>query len=180
MMLRNAMCAALLACSPAWAQPAATNYDESKVGTYTLPDPLLLRSGKRVTDAGAWERLRRPEILDLFQTQVYGRSPARPERMTFELASVDRKALGGTAVRKEVTVYFTGAKSGPRMTILLYLPARVTKPVPVFLGLNFTGNHEVNVDPGIRLAEVWTRNAGGNRIARKRAAETTRGAAAGR
>ena len=64
----------LLAC----AQGFKANYDESLVPKYELPDPLVLLSGKRVTDVKTWKRLRRPEILKLFQDHVYGRAPARP------------------------------------------------------------------------------------------------------
>jgi len=65
---------------------------------------------------------------------MYGRSPGRPEGLRFEVSSIDRSALGGQAVRKQVTVYFFGTKDGPKMDLLLYLPAAARKPVPVFPG----------------------------------------------
>ena len=55
------------------AQPAEVNYDESRVPTYELPDPLLSAGGQRVTDASTWRTTRRPEVLHLFETQMYGR-----------------------------------------------------------------------------------------------------------
>ena len=67
----------------AFAQPAGANYDESKAGSYTLPDPLVLSSGERVKDTATWEKRRRPEILRLFEQHVYGRSPGRPKQMAF-------------------------------------------------------------------------------------------------
>src|SRR5580704_10773092 len=39
-----------------------SNYDETKVGAYTLPDPLVLADGRAVTDAATWFNRRRPEI----------------------------------------------------------------------------------------------------------------------
>ncbi len=141
-----------------FAQRPDTNYDESKVPKYVLPDPLVLASGQPVRDARTWTAKRRPEILELYRANVYGRSPARPRGMTFELAEISREALGGSAVRKQVTMYFSDKKDGPKMEVLLYLPAGAKKPVPVFLGLNFTGNYTVNADPGIRLGEVWQRD----------------------
>src|SRR6266852_1416762 len=91
------------------AQPLPVNYDESKVGTYTLPDPLVLQNGRRVTTAATWTKQRHPEILHLFETNVYGRTVAgRPSAMTFELVDIEKKALNGTAIRKQVAIYFTG------------------------------------------------------------------------
>jgi hypothetical protein len=158
------------------AQPAGANYDESKTGTFTLPDPLVLSSGEHVKDTATWEKRRRPEILSLFETHVFGRSPGKPARMTFELKSIDKNALGGSAVRKEVTVLFTGSASGPKMDLLIYLPAKATRPVPVFLGLNFGGNQTVHVDPAIAVTKSWIRDNKSNH----QATEASRGSAASR
>src|SRR6266542_961684 len=61
------------------------NYDEALVGTYTLPDPLVLANGKPVRDAKTWYQKRRPEILKLFEENEYGRAPGRPAEMHFAL-----------------------------------------------------------------------------------------------
>src|SRR5438046_6907615 len=50
-----------------------SNYSEEKVPAYTLPDPLILASGERVTTAQMWRERRRPEILDFYKTEIYGR-----------------------------------------------------------------------------------------------------------
>ncbi len=77
---------AILFCAAASAQTKAlpsevagiaVNYDESKVGTYTLPDPLVLAGGEPVRDAKTWSQKRRPEIIRLFEENQYGRSPGR-------------------------------------------------------------------------------------------------------
>ena len=135
------------------------NYDESKVGTYTLPDPLVMQNGEKVADAAMWKNKRRPEILELFRTHVYGRSPGKPKEMTFKVFDDEAKALDGRATRKQVTVYFTGKQDGPSMDILMYLPNAAPRPVPVFLLLNFSGNQGVHPDPAIRLTTSWV--AGG-------------------
>lgn len=171
----------LLAAPGADAQPKkfAPNYDEAKVPKYTLPDPLVMQDGTRVTDAETWTKKRRPEILRLFETEVYGRTPGgRPKGMTWEVTSVEKNALGGKAVRKEVSVYFTGKKDGPKMDLLLYLPAGAGKPVPVFLVPNFNGNHAVHADPGITLSKSWMRPGPG--VVNNRATEKTRGSEASR
>lgn len=177
------LCLGALAVS-AIVAPAAerrdVNYDESKVGAYTLPDPLLLADGRRVTDAATWTRQRRPELLELFRTHVYGRSPGRPAGMKFEVVRVDRNAVQGLATRKEVVVYFTGAKDGPKMTMHLYVPNAAKRPVPAFLGLNFMGNHTVEPDPTLPIATSWMREAKDGTVVDHRATEKGRGLQASR
>lgn len=156
----------------AWAQQTIpANYDESKVGSYTLPDPLVLNDGTPVRDARTWNTRRRAELLRLFEQHVYGRSPARPNDQSFEVFDLDGNALGGKATRKQVTVYFSGKKDGPRQNVLIYLP-KSAQPVPVILSLNFSGNHTVIADPGVKMAAVWDRQT----KSRVQAAESTRGA----
>src|SRR5437879_250262 len=153
------------------AQNNDVNYDEAKVPKYTLPDPLILRNGQPVKNAKTWNEKRRPELLELFRAEMYGRRPGKPEHMTFELEAIDQQALGGTAARKEVTVYFAGKKDGPKMNILIYLPAKASKPAPVFLGLNFGPNQTVDADPGIRLRDAWVRDGSSKTLAKKPADE---------
>jgi len=157
----------------------AANYDETKVPKYTLPDPLVMADGTKVADAAAWRAKRRPEILELFRTHVYGRSPGRPKGMAFKVFEQADDALGGTAVRKQVNVNFTGKKDGPSMDVLLYLPKKSRRPVPVFLLLNFQGNHAIHPDPAIRLARGWVRGSYPG-VAKNRASEKSRGGARSR
>src|SRR5262245_26612301 len=106
------------------AQQFKPNYDEAKVPKYTLPDPLVMLDGTKVSDVDTWKNKRRPEILKLYEDHVFGETPGgKPKDMTFEVTSIEKKALGGKAVRKEVTIYFTGKKDGPKMDLLIYLPA---------------------------------------------------------
>jgi len=172
----------LLAALACWAQPQPpdVNYDEAKIPHYTLPDPLVMAGGTRVTGAQAWRQHRRPDILKLFETHMYGRTPARQNRLRFEVTSVDPQALGGKAVRKEVSLYFTEKKDGPKMDLLIFLPAGAKKPVPVFVGLNFNGNHAVHPDPAIRLSRQWMRNNPAGGVVNNRATGKSRGSAASR
>ncbi len=178
MALGAALLALLLGSLTAQQRPGV-NYDESKVPKYSLPDPLVMVNGERVTSAEAWHKRRRLELLRLFETHVYGRSPGRPKAMAFALTSLDRNALGGKAVRKQVSAYFSPRKDGPKMDILIYLPA-VKRPVPLFLGLNFGGNHAIHADPGIQLSTQWMRNNPAQGYVNNRATEKSRGTAAGR
>ena len=151
------------------------NYDESKVPNYTLPDPLVMLDGTKVTDAVAWKAKRRPEILRLFEENVYGRSPDQPKEMTFKVFDNDPHALGGMATRKQVTVNLTGKSGGPSMDILIYLPNNAKKPVPTFLMMNFQGNHTVNPDPGIKLSDRWIHSKVAG-VVNNRATDASRGA----
>ena len=76
------------------------NYDEAKVGTYTLVDPLKLNDGKPVRDAKTWLVKRRPEIVEMFETQQYGRAPGRPAEESFEVSDQATPALNGKASKK--------------------------------------------------------------------------------
>jgi hypothetical protein len=142
------------------AQRKDTNYDEAKVPQYTLPDPLIMQSGERVTDAETWRTKRRAEILRLFEEHMFGKSPGRPQAMSFETDSVEEQALGGKATRKQITARFTTKGDGPSMDILIYLPAEAKRPVPLFVGLNFGGNHTIHSDPDIKITQSWIRGDG--------------------
>jgi hypothetical protein len=179
MMNRWMAVAGLVASFCAFGQPPGANYDESKVPKYTLPDPLVMRSGARVRDAKMWFNERRPEILELYRSQVFGRGPAMQGKLEFEVTGVDRAALGGKAVRKLVTIWPIG-RSGPRMNLLVYLPAGPKKPSPLFVGLGFAGNQTVSSDPGVPLAEEWTRDPTTNEYVKRRASEDSRGRFAAR
>jgi hypothetical protein len=162
----------LLAQSPA-------NYDEAKVPAYTLPDPLVLKSGAAVKEAKTWTAKRRPEILATYEKEVFGKAPARPAKPNYEVVSVDQKALGGKAERKRITLYF-GGKEDPRMNLLVYLPAGKKKPVPVFLGLSFGGAHMITNDAGVPLADMWVRDPATKQWVKRVAEEKTRGGEAPR
>jgi hypothetical protein len=154
--------------------PPGTNYDESKVAPYTLPDPLVMSDGRKVTSAQQW-RKRRAEILRLFETNVYGRTPAKHPPLRFTEKSRDDSALGGLAVRREIVIRLTNKSDGPNLNLLLYIPKKRKGPAPVFLGMNFNGNHAVHADPGIALSTSWMRESANSGVAGNRATEKSRG-----
>ncbi len=163
------------------AVPAAeAGDDESKVPAYTLPDALVGNDGRPVTTAREWSRRRRGEVLELFRGNVYGRSPGRPRDQTFEVRSVERAALGGRAVRKEVRIWLTGQPDGPWLDVLLFTPAGARGPVPAFLGLNFEGNHAITRDPGVSITPRWVANNAKEGRTQNRATELSRGSEAQR
>jgi hypothetical protein len=162
----------------------ATHENDLEGAGLTLPDPLTMNDGTRVATARQW-RERRGEIVDFFTREVYGRSPGRPEAMTFQVVDDTKDALDGLATRRQVAVSFAGQPDGPRMDLLLYIPQGVTGSVPAFLGLNFFGNQAIHADPGIRLPASWRGNPDGTHSDLSggrddRPSDGDRGAAAGR
>ena len=162
------------------AQDILINRDETKVPAYTLPDPLQGAAGKPVTTSQQWLHKQREAMLQLFADNVYGRMPAKPGNMKFNITSVDSFALGGSAIRKQVTILFTGTASAPSMDLLIYLPKSAKGPVPVLMGLNFYGNQTIHTDSGIRLSTQWVMNDEQIGIINNRATETSRGKDAGK
>ncbi|MBN1998714.1 acetylxylan esterase [candidate division KSB1 bacterium] len=156
------------------------NYDESLIPEYTLPDPLECADATPVVNKKIWLKKRRPEILRMFETFVYGRMPGKPKKSTFEVTSTAADALGGLATRKEITLYFDRTQKHINMSILLYLPNNADTPVPCFLGLNFNGNHSIHTDPDITLNSNWMRNNESLGITDHKAPEFSRGESAGR
>ena len=103
--LAAALLAAALAVPAFAANTPGFNYDESKVRAYTLPDPLVRNNGTPVRDAETWRRERRPELLEIYAREIFGRTPGgKPAGLHEAVTSVDRAALDGKAVRKEVTL----------------------------------------------------------------------------
>jgi hypothetical protein len=130
------------------------NYDEAKVGTYTLADPLKLDNGKQVKDAKTWMKERRPEILKIFETQQYGVMPGRPADESFEVTDKGTPALGGKAIRKQVTIHLSKDPTWPAIHLVEYLPANAKKPVPMYFDINFGAVQAAVDDPGITPQKV--------------------------
>jgi len=149
----------------AGAHEEPVNYDESQVGEYSLPDPLVFNDGRAVRSAAEWPA-RRAEILRLFEEHVYGAVPPGAVETRFALIEEDGRALDGLALRRQVRATFSANGLTCAMDLLLYLPARAAGRVPLFLGLNFGGNQSVHSDPAILLpagAPESSRGAGASR-----------------
>ncbi len=125
-------------------QRPEVNYDEAQVPRYDLPDPLLAADGSTVQTAADWPR-RRAEILELFRTHMYGRSPGRPEQLQFQFLEEDLQALEGAATLRRVAVVSRRADREHRFELIVFLPNARTEAVPVFLLLNNRGAE--NTDP---------------------------------
>lgn len=131
------------------------NYDEAKVGTYTLPDALKLNDGKTVMDAKTWWKKRRPEIVSIFEQQQYGVAPGRPKGERFEVLEKGSPALKGKAIRKRVDIHLSQEPGSPVIHLVEYLPAAAKKPVPMLLCISFSAPSNSVDDPDLPVGEVW-------------------------
>src|SRR5690606_21345298 len=153
------------------------NYNESKVGTYTLPDPLRLENGDEVTSEEMWMDQRRPELHQLFEATQFGKAPSKPEHLSFKVFDEGTPVFGGKMIRKQITIYFNQDTTDHKVDVLVYLPPDVRTPVPLLLTISFTLNVMAIDDPGIKVGLVWPREGRGNSRtqATARAETSTRG-----
>ena len=114
-----------------------SNYSEDKVPKYTLPDPLVLANGERVTTPDVWAKKRRPELLTFYRTEIYGRVPENSPKVTWEVTETDPKARDGAAVSRRVVGRMGDKPDGPKMMLTVYSPAKAVRPVPVLLSVAF-------------------------------------------
>ncbi len=111
----------------------ASNYDEAKVGSFVLPDPLVLQNGKPVKDAATWNTVRRPELIALYEREIFGAVPARAPKVRADVVATEVGALGGKAVRKHLVLRFGEGERAVGLNVSLYVPTRAAKPAPVVL-----------------------------------------------
>ena len=157
--------------------------DEALVPKYTLPDPLRFEDGSPVVSAADWTR-RRAELLGIFASQVHGKNPVgKPDEMRFEPRKRVEGFLDGRATLEEIRIHFSAKDDGPHLDLLVIKPASIPEGgVPVFLTLNFNGNHSIHPSPEISLSSSWMRpnqeDEKAGHIVNNRATEASRGAKA--
>ena len=122
--------------------PNAANYDEAKANPYPkLPEPLMLKNGKRVTTAKAWWTQRRPEIVEDFDREIYGRVPKVTPAVKWEVTSTTNEKNGDVAVITRKLVGHVDNSSYPQITVDIQLtlttPANAMGPVPVIMEFGF-------------------------------------------
>jgi hypothetical protein len=134
--------------------PNAANSDEARVPPYTLPDPLVLKNGQRVTTASQWWQSRRPEIVEDFDREVYGRVPADVPRVIWAVASTTREMNGDVPVVVKKVVGRVDNAAYPQIEVKIDLtlttPANAPGPVPVMMefGFNFPAGARPPAPPG--------------------------------
>ena len=129
-------------------------YDKSKVQQYTLPDPLLMVNGERVKDTAVWNGRRRREILEMFETYVYGKATVnRPEGMHWETTAEDRSSLNDSDVTKKVTIYFSRNEGWPKLETR-YNSAKNRETSPCFPGVHMGSRCQARNQKRIRSRDI--------------------------
>jgi len=152
------------------------NYDESKVPTYTLPALLKTESGKSVKNVKDWETERRPELLQIFATQMYGVTPDEKIPVSYQVMEETENAFNGKATRKQVKFTFSNNGKQLEAMLLMFIPNKVQGKIPVIVGYNYKGNHSTIADssilysPSLHLVKEpghpdWVRGCQSNRWA---------------
>jgi len=122
--------------------PNYANYDESKANPFpALPDPLILNDGKKVLNAETWREQRRPEIVELFDREVYGRVPRMTPKVTWEVVKKSSETVGDKPVVTKQLLGHVDNSSFPKVTVDIQLtlttPESANGPVPVIMEFGF-------------------------------------------
>ncbi len=138
--------------------PNAANYDESKVNTFTLPDPLVCKDGTKVATPELWWSKRRPEIVEDFDREVYGRVPKDAPKVTWELLETKEEKVGEIpAVSKRLVGHVDNARC-PEIKVDIQLtlttPAEAKGPVPVIMEFGFAFGPRPGGAPGKAAAKA--------------------------
>ncbi len=123
-----------------------------------FPDVLTMRDGTKVATTKDWEDKRRPELKALFEHYMYGRFPAKPEKVSAKVLFEDAKALDGKGTLREVEITF-GPPEWPKIYLLIATPNGKT-PAACFVGPNFHGNHALTTHDKVRVPTVWVPGSG--------------------
>ena len=124
----SAVCAAELGARAS--SPAPLPHGVQQAG---IPDVLKTAAGQTVSTAEAWEQVRRPEVLELFRTHVFGRNAVeRPATLRFEPIEPDREMMEGRALRKRVSIRYSGPGGEGVIALTAFIP-KAARPAPAFV-----------------------------------------------
>jgi len=121
----------------------AANYDEAKANPFPrLPDPLVLENGEKVTTSAMWWKQRRPELVEVFDREIYGRVPQNIPSVKWEVVSTIKEKNGDVEVVTKKLIGHVDNSSYPAVTVNIDLtlstPANVNGPVPVMMELGLS------------------------------------------
>ena len=98
-----------------------------------VPDVLTSANGKKADTPAVWESVRRPEVLNLFQTRVFGHNAVeRPATLRFETTDKGTNMMDGKALRKRIVIRYSGPGGEGAIRVTAFIP-KSAKPAPAFL-----------------------------------------------
>jgi hypothetical protein len=114
------------------------NYDEAKANPYPdWPDPLTYADGRKVTSAEDWWKTRRPQLVELFEREIYGRIPATAPKVAWSIQTVDHEQLGFTPITATRVIGHVDNAADPAIGVdipmMVIKPARAKGPRPVLI-----------------------------------------------
>jgi hypothetical protein len=112
---------------------------------YLLPEILKTNSGNHVTTVAIWQKIRRPEILSLFEQNVYGMMPKTFDAIKYTITNDVPDAMDGKAHLQEVTITVSKSDKAVAIHLVLFVPNNRVSPAPAFLLINNRG--KTNIDP---------------------------------
>ncbi|MBQ4328195.1 MAG: acetylxylan esterase [Lentisphaeria bacterium] len=132
--------------------PWQANYDESEMPSFELPDVLTCGDGTAISNKEQWMDKRRPELLGMFRNIMYGEIPPSPDRVAYTVLTEKKEARNGLALRREIRMDFIMNNGMRRMAVmLLYIPLKAKRLVPVAVALTFGGNESVTTEEDITM-----------------------------
>ncbi|MBA4848769.1 acetylxylan esterase [Emticicia sp. BO119] len=128
--------------------------EDAKISPYTLPEVLKTLDGKTVNKISDWEKKRRPELLTLFENNIYGQMPKSYDHISYKVVNEAANAMDGKAHLKEVDIMVERADKSVTIHLILFTPNASKKSSPVFLLINNRGKE--NTDPTRKVkSEFW-------------------------
>ncbi|MFN8256260.1 MAG: acetylxylan esterase [Bacteroidales bacterium] len=128
--------------------------NQSKAQYKTIPNPMVCLDGTTVNSVRIWENKRRPEILELFETNVYGKTPQADFTLKSSTES-EKEIMGGKAMMRQVLLILSYKQKSLSLNLFEIRPAKAKGKIPCFIGLNFDGNQTVIADTSVKITDKW-------------------------
>ena len=128
------------------------NYDESKIPALVLPDPFVSEKGILISNVADWENIRKPEIFNLFETEVYGILPKDFDSISFDKVNEKENPYPESSDLEEVNITVSRNGKSHTMRINLFLPKNQSGPFPIVLLIDYEPTY---ADGKLVKAEFW-------------------------
>lgn len=123
--------------------PNPANYEEANANPYpNLPDILKLASGEPITSPEQWRKTRRSEIVELLESEVYGRVPANVPLVKWEVRETREIEAGGKPAIQRHIIGLVDNSACPEIKVNISMSLTLAKdavgPVPILMSFGWT------------------------------------------